>query len=176
MPTAWAYRTMHESAALLQLAQRLFQPLLLLAVGGPVTAPEGFLRLLPRVPRPLNEARQDTLHDRRRRHAGRRRPRGALLAASAPAEDALERQLERGLHRDRVAVDDDHAPQLRQGPSLLGGEVERHDVDQGLVDGDGEEGAAQHAAPLLVPERALLGDHGVLVDPRTDVAGAGHEP
>src|SRR5437870_7202848 len=97
-------------------AQRLLQLLLLSAVLCPITAAQGLLRAGVDLERALAErphaARQIDRRWRGRRLAGRGRGRPA-------AEDLDECLLERRLHGDLVAIDDGHAPELRQR-SLLG--------------------------------------------------------
>src|SRR5206468_7016820 len=89
-------------------AQRLFQALLLGSVGRPVPAPQRVLGTVPDLPRPLPELTRRRRVERRRG----RRPRSARRARGVTADDAGERLLERRLHRDLVAVGDDHAPEL----------------------------------------------------------------
>jgi hypothetical protein len=76
-------------AAFAELAERLFELLLRLAVGRPVTALERILASLPRFPGSLDESDHCTWHPQRGLAVGAARLR-RLVAADASAEDALE--------------------------------------------------------------------------------------
>ena len=58
---------------------------------------------------------------------------------------------------------------------MFGPQVERLDVKERVVDGDNQEVASDDPGPGLVPERELLRDRGVLIDPRLDLGGAEEE-
>jgi len=142
-------------------AEAPLEALLLLAVGRPVAAPQGLLALLPRLPRALAEQPQPGVGGRRRRRPRRGQRRARRLVPAHPrTEDAPERLLERGLHRDLIAVGHDHAPELGERALLGGGQIQGLDVDQRLIDGDREHRAAEHAGALLVPEREPAARYG----------------
>jgi hypothetical protein len=63
----------------------------------------------------------------------------------------LQRGVQRLVHRDPVPVGDDHPLQLRQPPALCR-QVEGLDVEERLLDGDGEEAAPDHLGAGLAPQ------------------------
>src|SRR5438132_293335 len=149
-------------AGFAELAERFFQLFLGLAVGRPVAALDRVLASLPRFPGSLHEPGEGAREGRPGLPVRFARLRG-LLTPDAPAENALERLLERRFHGDLVAERDDDAPELRQR-SLLRREIDRLYVDQRFLDGNGEQRTADDTGALLVPEREGGRDHRVLVD------------
>src|SRR4029450_12083194 len=93
-------------------AERLFQALLLGPVGRPVTTPQRVLGACPDLQSPLTELARARGAAARRAPSRLRGRGGGRRRCCAPAEDPRERLLERRLHRDLVAVGDDHAAEL----------------------------------------------------------------
>src|SRR5580693_7908955 len=77
----------------------------------------------------------------------------------------VERLVKRGLHHNLVARNRDDALQLRK-VRAFGGQIYRHDVQEGVLDRSHDQFPANHSRPFLVPEGELLGNGGVLVDHR----------
>ena len=89
-------------------------------------------------------------------------------SVSRAVEDLHQRFVECFRHRDFVVVGDDDARELRE-LARFRFQVERFDVEEGVVDGEHQQVAAQYAGAALVPERELLRDGGVLVGAGLDL-------
>ena len=100
-----------------------------------------------------------------------RLPQGLLsgyLLGLLRAEEGVDSPVKRGLHHHLVSRN--HSNALELGDiRAFGSEVNRLYIHEGLFDRDNDQVSAGDSRPLLVPERQLLGNGGVLIDHRHDL-------
>ena len=115
--------------------------------------------VVERLPRPICRGARE----RRSRCGTRSRRR------SASFEERRQCLGERLLHHHMFTIRCDHAFELRQ-VSMLRPQIERRYIEDRVLDGDHKQvRAADHPRAHLVPQRELLGDFGILIDPCLDL-------
>src|SRR6185437_4739153 len=108
--------------------------------------------------------------DSSRGGAGRRhRPRRFRGLASIATKDSVQSVVQRRLHDHLVRIGYDNSLQFRDGRASLGGEVQRLDIQDGILHRYHQQCAANYPGSTLVPERKLLRDRRTLVDTRLNL-------